>query len=115
MKRIIIITTIIICMAAIPSACNANKAIIPDYHSAQEYEQALEEGVDTVGHSVTFTVNDVIPNSFFGYNLTAGDHLNFVSDANPKAQAGDTLTVRIKNVRNVFGSWIVSNEMISRN
>lgn len=114
MKKVLIITVICITMVAALVGCNGYKNVAPDYEGAEQFESALEEGVDTEGKIVTFTVTDIRPNSYFGYNLFAGKHLNFVSDANPKVQVGDTLTVRVKEVRNVIGSWIITYEMIAR-
>jgi len=82
-----------------------------DYKNAESFESALNAGEDLTGKTVTFTVNDFRPNSAFGYNLIAGEHLNFCSPDNPKAKEGDTVTVKVKSVKSVIGSYIIYYEM----
>ena len=57
---------------------------------------------------VTFTVREVHPDSVFGYNLYGGEHLNFCSSKNPGIKAAETVTVKIKEVDSIFGSWIIA-------
>lgn len=92
------------------AACGA-KDVQPDYPDAASFEAALNTGADLTGMTVRFTVGEVIPNSAFGYNLQAGEHLNFCSNSNPKVSAGDTVTVEVKEVSSMMGSYIISYKM----
>lgn len=84
-----------------------------DYVSAAAFESDLNAGVDTVGKTVQFVVSEVNPDSAFGYNLIAGEHLNFVSgNKDPKVSAGDTVTVRVTEVTDFLGSWLIEYEMM---
>lgn len=82
-----------------------------DYKDAEGFESALNSGEELSGKTVTFTVNKIAPNSAFGYNLQAGEHLNFCSPSNPDVKEGDTLTVKVESVKSVLGSYIVYYEM----
>ena len=83
-----------------------------DYKSATELEEALNSGKDCTGQTVKFKVDKVVPDSAFGYNLWAGEHLNFCSIENPHASKGETVAVKITTVENVLGSWIIYYEKI---
>lgn len=85
-----------------------------DYENAEDFEAALNAGEELEGKIVTFTVREFHPDSAFGYNLWAGEHLNFCSSKNPGVKAGDTITVKIVDVRSVIGSWILGYEMIRK-
>lgn len=84
----------------------------PDYPDAASFEQALNAGEDLTGKTVTFTVKEFVPDSAFGYNLQAGEHLNFVSPTHPGAKAGDTVTVKVTEVQSALKSWIISYEKL---
>ena len=81
--------------------------IVLDYENEKEFESALNAGEDTIGKTVKFKVDDINPESSFGYDLWAGEHLNFVSDNAVSVNIGDELTVKIDSVENVVGSWII--------
>ena len=115
MKKIWLTLLLCLCVGCVCLACDSGRPVTPDYDSAAAYETALENGEDTLGRTVSFTVGEIKPDSLFGYDLWAGEHLNFVSDINPNVHVGDRLTVRITDVRNVLGSWIIRYEMISEN
>lgn len=83
----------------------------PDYADAASFEAALNAGLDLTGKTVQFTVSAYVPNSAFGYNMQAGEHLNFCSSSNPKVSAGDTVTVEVTEVSNVMGSYIIYYKM----
>lgn len=78
-----------------------------DAMSSEEFERALNNGENCDGKTVTFVVNEVHPDSAFGYNLWAGEHLNFVSDDASNAKVGDEVTVKVDKVESVLGSWII--------
>lgn len=112
MKKIIrfaIILTLVIAL----SGCSGNNKAKADY-STQEAESALNNGEDIDGKTVNITVNKLVPNSAFGYNIQTGEHLNFVSESNPKVENGDSLIVKVSNVKSVAGSYIIEYKEISK-
>ena len=112
MKRIISITLVVLVIGCLFSGCGSKAAV--DYETAQEFEAALNNGEDLTGKVVKFTVNTLVPDSAFGYNLQAGEHLNFCSDKNPGLQEGDSATVKVKEVKSMLGSYIISYEMLDK-
>jgi hypothetical protein len=84
-----------------------------DYGDAESLEAALNDGDDCVGKIVKFKVTEVKPNSFFGYNLWAGEHLNFVSSSNPGVKKGGTITVKITKVDSTLGSWMIRYKRVN--
>ena len=110
MKKIalmLVAAIVILCFAG----CGSTKAVTPDYPDAASFEAALNEGVDTTGKTVQFTVSEFVPNSAVGYNMQAGEHLNFCSNTNPKVKTGDTVTVEVVEVTSSLGSYIISYKM----
>ena len=93
---------------AITCICTACGSKEVDYANVEDFEAALNAGEDLTGKTVTFTVREVHPNSAFGYNLFAGEHLNFVSSKTPGIKEGETVTVKVKEVSSIFGSWIIT-------
>lgn len=89
------------------TACGT-KAAEPDYPTIAKAESALNAGEDLTGKTVRFKVEDLKPNSAYGYNLWTGKHMNFVSPENPGAKKGDTVTVKIEKVVSSLGSWIIT-------
>ena len=92
--------------------CSEKAQIRVDYPNESEFEEALNAGEVVDGKIVTFTVEKFVPNSAFGYNLQAGEHLNFCSPKNPNVKDGDTLTVKVVEVTSVLGSYIISYEKV---
>lgn len=80
-----------------------------DYTTA-EFEKALNNGDDVEGMTVEVEVFKLEPDSAFGYNIQAGDHLNFVSAVNPKVKEGDTIVLKVEKVASMFGSFIITYE-----
>lgn len=76
-------------------------------YGEEEFEAALNRGENMEGTFVKFTVLDIKPNSTFGYDLWAGEHLNFVSSKNPDVNVGDVLTVKATSINAFSGSWII--------
>lgn len=70
-------------------------------------ETALNNGENFVGATVIFRVKKYSPNSSFGYNLIAGEHLNFCSDIEPIAKVGDIAKAKITKIKTFLGSWII--------
>jgi len=83
-----------------------------DYENVTDFEAALNAGEELTGKVVKFAVNEFVPNSTFGYNLQAGEHLNFCSAKNPGAKKGDTVIAKVTDIQSMLGSYIVEYELI---
>ena len=83
-----------------------------DYGDAESFEQALNDGEDCVGMVVKVKIKDVKPNSFFGFNLWSGEHLNFLSNSNPGVGKGEYLTAKITKVDSMMGSWMIRYKIV---
>lgn len=104
---------ILTALAVIMSFCGCGASKVPiDYASAESFEAALNAGENLEGKVVQFTALELHPDSISGYNIWAGEHLNFVSSRNPDVKAGDTVTVRATVIESSFGSWIISYEKV---
>ena len=108
MKRVVVALLAALLVIAL-AGCGEKPA--PDYADAASFEAALNAGLDLTGKTVQFTVSAYVPNSTFGYNMQAGEHLNFCSSSNPKVSVGDVVTVEVTEVSNIFGSYIVCYKM----
>lgn len=91
-------------------ACGS-ASVEPEYNE-EEFESELNEGKDLTGAIVSFEVNELIPDSAFGYNMIAGEHLNFVSSKNPNVDPGDEVIVEVEEVDSLLGSYIISYKRI---
>lgn len=87
--------------------CGSNE-VVPDYEDVASFEAALNAGENLTGKTVRITVDALVPNSAFGYNIQTGEHLNFCSPNNPDVSVGDTLVVEVTEVSSVLGSYIIS-------
>ena len=95
------------------SGCSNSNQNEADY-TTKEAEAALNDGEDIEGKTVKITVDKLVPNSAFGYNIQTGEHLNFVSESNPKVNDGDSLIVKVTNVKSVAGSFIIEYTEVSK-
>ncbi len=86
--------------------------VMIDYGDAESFEAALNEGKNLENKVVRFIAGEFHPDSKLGYNVWAGEHLNFVSSRNPDIQEGDTVTVRTTTVENMMGSWVITYEKV---
>lgn len=84
-----------------------------DYLDENEFELELNQGKKLEGLTVTFKVKDVKPDAVFGYNLWAGENLNFYFTENIGASIGDSVTVRADNITTILGTWQIRCELIS--
>ncbi len=109
--RAIFLSAVIVISALICGCANSIRPVV-DYGNAEAFESALNAGQNLEGKIVRFKADDLHPQSFFGYNIFAGEHLNFVSDRNPNVQVGDIVTVRVTEVRSMLKSWIISYEKV---
>ena len=106
---ILLAAALSLAIACVCTACGSRNV---DYEREEDFEAALNAGEDLTGKTVTFTVREVHPGSVFGYNLYAGEHLNFVSSQNPGVKQGDTVTVKVTEINSVLGSWIISYKKV---
>lgn len=90
---------------------SAEKVMI-DYGDAESFEAALNEGKNLENKVVRFVAGEFHPDSKLGYNVWAGEHLNFVSSRNPDIQEGDTVTVKTTTIENMAGSWVINYEKV---
>ena len=90
-----------------------NTVHIVDYGDAEAFEAALNAGENLEGKIVRFKVSEFHPTSEWGYNLWAGEHLNFVSSRNPDIKEGDEVVVKATLIESVSGSWKISYEKIA--
>lgn len=113
MKKLIKVISVAftaLCLIFVITACGQKKA---DY-SAKTAESALNAGKDIEGKTIKFEVKKLEPNSAFGYNMETGKHLNFVSDDNPKVKKGDIVFLKVKKVKSVLGSYIITYSKLSK-
>lgn len=92
--------------------CGSNQ-VVADYGNAEAFEAALNNGENLEGKVVSFTAGEVHPDSALGYNVWAGEHLNFISSRNPDIKEGDTVTVRTTTIESSLGSWLISYEKVN--
>ena len=86
--------------------------VMIDYGDAESFEAALNEGKNLEGKVVRFIAGEFHPQSKLGYNVWAGEHLNFVSSRNPDIQEGDTVSVKTTTIENMAGSWVINYEKV---
>lgn len=94
------------------TACGKQEEVVIDYADAESFEAALNNGENLEGKIVSFVVQELHPDSALGYNVWAGDHLNFVSDRNPDIAVNEQVTVKVNTIRNTLGSWVIQYEKI---
>lgn len=96
------------------SSCDNSSSdrIVPDYATAASFESALNKSEDTISKTVCFVVETIKTNSAFGFNIWAGEHLNFISDEDPGVKEEDSMTVRVKEVKTLLGSYLIKYDLI---
>lgn len=109
MKKVLSI--LIVSLLLILVGCGTS-TIIADYGDAESFEAALNNGENLEGKIVNIKIANVETQSVYGYNLWAGEHLNFVSEKNPNVSTGDTISVKITEVKSTLGSWIIKYEKV---
>ena len=90
----------------------SDEEVTIDYGDAESFEAALNEGKNLENKVVRFVAGEFHPQSKLGYNVWAGEHLNFVSSRNPDIQEGDTVTVKTTTIENMAGSWVINYEKV---
>lgn len=127
-----ILVVMILCLLLFLSGCGDNKVqnlgdgyepiqssqgdvepeVFINYGDAESFEADLNKGNNLEGKVVQFIAGEFHPNSELGYNVWAGEHLNFVSSRNPDIQEGDTVTAKVTTIENIGGSWVINYEKV---
>lgn len=110
MKRLIAVILMVALAMVTLTACGSD--VKADYDNAAALEAALNGGTDVVGKTAKITCGEIIPDSALGYNITAGEHLNFVTEKKAKAKQGDVITVKVTKVTDFLGSWIIAYDRV---
>lgn len=90
----------------------ADGTLTIDYDSAESFESALNDGTDTTNKIVSFEVKEIAPDSVVGFNVHAGEHLNFKSKDAKEISNNEQVTVLITNAKSKIGSWLIDYELI---
>jgi predicted RNA-binding protein with TRAM domain len=106
MKKLVVLLSSFLILTLVLAGCGTVK---PDY-TTKQFETALNKGDNMEGKTVSVEVSKIVPNSAFGYNIEAGKHLNFVSTDNPNVKKGDKVILKVKQVKSVLGSFIITYE-----
>ena len=93
------------------SACGQSQIPL-DYGDETAFEADLNAGKNLVGKTVSFVAAELHPQSLYGYDIWAGEHLNFISSKNPDIEVGQTVTVKVTAVESVIGSWFIEYEKV---
>ena len=83
-----------------------------DYADAESFEAALNAGENLEGKIVQFEALELHPQSAYGYNVWAGEHLNFISSRNPDIKAGEMVIVKANVIESSLGSWFITYEKV---
>ena len=110
MRKILLIVMLVVLIMLV--GCGAVSKTTLDYGDAESFEAALVNGENLEGKTVSFVAGEVHPQSAFGYNVWAGEHLNFISNKNPDIKEGDVVTVKVTTVESNLGSWLITYEKI---
>lgn len=93
------------------AGCGSRQVTI-DYADAESFEAALNNGENLEVKVVQFTADELHPQSAYGYNIWAGEHLNFISSRNPDVEVGSTVVVKATTIESIGGSWFISYEKV---
>lgn len=104
---------IMVFLGMVVSGCGAVSKTSIDYGDAAVFEAALNAVENLEGKVVQFVALELHPDSALGYNVWAGEHLNFVSGRNPDIKAGDTAVVKAVTIESSLGSWIITYEKVA--
>lgn len=106
-----VFSIILITLTLLLSACG-KKGVGIDYGDAISFESALNNGENLEGKVVQFVAGEFHPDSVSGYDVWAGEHLNFISSRHPNIKEGDIVVVKVTEINNVLGSWLISYEKV---
>lgn len=110
-KRIITVSLMFALVCVSLCACGS-KSVVVDYADAAAFEAALNAGENLEGKTLIFEALELHPDSAAGYNVWAGEHLNFISSRNPDIKAGDQVAVKATVIESNMGSWFIQYEKI---
>lgn len=113
MKRITKITVLMITLMIMVFTSACGKSVRIDYADAESFEAALNAGENLEGKVVQFVAGELHPQSAFGYNIWAGEHLNFISSRNPGFKQGDIVVVKATTIESNLGSWLIRYEVVN--
>lgn len=100
----------------VDSAADGTEGVVHiDFKNDVDFEAALNRGENTIGKVVCFRVLSVHPNSAYGYNLWAGDHLNFITQNKVDPVQGDRVLAKVTGVYTKLKSWFISYEILGIN
>lgn len=110
-KRLFLILLLIYTSSVLLLGCNikSNSKDILSYSTAEEFEDALNNGDDVLGAMVTFNAGITEPGPG-SYNMHSGKKLAFTSNNHPNISPGSTVTVKVISVKNVGGTWYIKYE-----
>lgn len=104
---------LLVSIAALLFITSCSSKLTIDYGDAESFEAALNNGQNLEGKIVQFIADELHPNSAYGYNVWAGEHLNFISSRNPDINQGDTVTIKATKIESIGGSWFIEYEKIN--
>ena len=108
MKRNLLAVGLVMVIGMFLVGCSEDYMSMLDYESAEDFEAAINNGDDVEGAYVMVEVNKFEPASAFGFNVQAGEHLNFVDAVNPNAEEGDFVVFEVEKIANMMGSYIIT-------
>lgn len=103
---------LVVTLICLLSACGQQQVAL-DYGDEIAFEADLNAGKNLVGKTVSFVAAELHPQSPYGYNIWAGEHLNFISGENPDIEVGQTVTVKVTGVESAIGSWLIRYEKVN--
>lgn len=123
MKKLNFLLILPLLLLVLLTSCNGNNSNVEknntektevkiDYQQVTTFEADLNKGVDVKNKVVIITVDKLVPNSAFGYDIYAGEHLNFVSNEHPGVKEGDVITVKVTDYISMLGSYIIHYEKV---
>ena len=104
----VLLAAVLICLL---SACGQSQIPL-DYGDEIAFEADLNAGKNLVGKTVSFVAAELHSQSISGYDVWAGEHLNFISSENPDIEVGQTVTVKVTAVESAIGSWFIGYEKV---
>lgn len=85
---------------------------IRDYESEMEFETALNNGTNINGSTVVAKATTIAPDSKFGFNVQAGEHLNFIVPENSEIQVDGYYKFKVNSTQSFLGSWILYSDYL---
>ncbi|MBO6242316.1 MAG: hypothetical protein J6O61_16050 [Butyrivibrio sp.] len=110
-KRLRSIASMLMIAMLMLTGCGSASTVL-DYGDAESFEAALNAGENLEGKTVRFYASELHPDSAMGYNVWAGEHLNFISSRNPDIKEGDIVDVKATEITSTMGSWFIKYEKI---